>query len=38
LRVDNFEAGDVSAASVTYTRLETLMRGVTRGVYTRNGG
>jgi len=38
LRVDNFEAGDVSAATVTYTRLESTMRGVTRGVYTRNGG
>jgi hypothetical protein len=38
LRVDDFEAGDVAASTVTYTRLETLMRGVTRGVYTRNGG
>lgn len=38
LLVDDFEAGDVSSAAVTYTRLETLMRGITRGVYTRNGG
>lgn len=38
LRVDDFEGGDISASTVTFTRLETLMRGVTRGVYTRNGG
>jgi len=38
LLADNFEAGDISASTVTFTRLETLIRGVTRGVYTRNGG
>ena len=35
---DDWSAADVAASNVTYTRLETLMRGVTRGVYTRNGG
>jgi hypothetical protein len=36
--MDNFETGDLAASGVLYTQLESGVRGVTRGVYTRNGG
>jgi hypothetical protein len=36
--VDDWSSTDIVASSVTYTRLETTIRGVSRGVYTRNGG
>lgn len=36
--LDNFEITDLTQSGIVYTRLERNVRGVTRGVYTRNGG
>jgi hypothetical protein len=35
---DDFEITDLTPSGILYTRLESGVRGVTRGVYTRNGG
>lgn len=37
-QLDDFSASDYVSATVTYTRLEKLVRGVNRGVYTQSGG
>lgn len=37
-RLDSFEASDLVASGLLYTQLERGTRGITRGVYTRNGG
>lgn len=35
VRMDDFEAGDITASGITYTRLERSIRGLSRGAWTQ---